>query len=710
MLLTSFIQGGNYSSSEMPVSRDKKTVRQIGDPQKLEKKHSFKLKETEQLLRTSMTEYKELVDNANSIIIRMDNKGEITFFNEYAQRFFGYSPDEVLGRDVKVLLPSTETGGRNLMNMMESILQNPDEFVENVNENILKNGKRVWVSWRNKAIKDSQGNIAGNIAIGQDITELKHYEDALHVSEQRFRSLFENSLDGMMITMTDGTIFSANKRACEMLDMAEEEICRAGRNGIVVNDDKLAAGLEERVRTGKYSGELTFRRKDGSFMSAEISSSVFKDSDGSFKTGLVIRDITDRKRTEQAVLEAHDELERRVEERTATIKWQAELLDLAHDAIIVRRLNGDILFWNTGAEETYGYRKEEVIDQKVQNLLQTEFPVPLNDIMDTLFYGGRWEGELIHKGKDGRLIVVLSRWALRRYKNGKPANIMEVNRDITERKHAEELIRRAGSYNRSLIEASLDPLVTIDKNGKISDVNTATEFATGCSRMELIGTDFSNYFTDPEKAKSGYERVFEEGFVRDYALEIRHIDGHTTPVLYNAAVYSEETGNIAGVFAAARDITERKKVEAELSNKSKDLEELNTALRVLIDRYKNDQKELEERVQANTRERIIPFIERMKHSRMDREQTVLVEIIERSLHEITSSLIKSLSQNYYRFSPKEMEIISLIRDGKTTKEIAQILCLGKRTIDSYRDNIRDKLGLVNKKANLKTYLLSINNT
>ena len=122
----------------------------------------------------------------------------------------------------------------------------------------------------------------------------------------------------------------------------------------------------------------------------------------------------------------------------------------------------------------------------------------------------------------------------------------------------------ASAYNRSLIEASLDPLVTIGPDGKITDVNAATEAATGRSRAELIGTDFSDYFTESEKAKAGYQQAFREGFVRDYALELRHRNGHITSVLYNASVYRDDSGKVTGLFAAARDITERKRAEAEL--------------------------------------------------------------------------------------------------------------------------------------------------
>ncbi|HXH14024.1 MAG TPA: SpoIIE family protein phosphatase [Alphaproteobacteria bacterium] len=131
--------------------------------------------------------------------------------------------------------------------------------------------------------------------------------------------------------------------------------------------------------------------------------------------------------------------------------------------------------------------------------------------------------------------------------------------------------RLASAYNRSLIEASLDPLVTIGLDGKITDVNAATETVTGHSRLQLIGTDFSDYFTDPEQARAGYQQAFRDGFVRDLALELRHRDGHITSVLYNASVYRDDSGRVLGVFAAARDITERKRAEEALRESESNL-------------------------------------------------------------------------------------------------------------------------------------------
>ncbi len=131
------------------------------------------------------------------------------------------------------------------------------------------------------------------------------------------------------------------------------------------------------------------------------------------------------------------------------------------------------------------------------------------------------------------------------------------------RKLVEEL-GKTSTYTRSLIEASVDPLVTISPEGKITDVNKATELVTGFSRERLIGSDFSDYFTDPTKAREGYQKVISQGFVKDYPLTIRHTSGRLTDVLYNAAVYKNESGKMQGIFAAARDITKRKRAEEAL--------------------------------------------------------------------------------------------------------------------------------------------------
>jgi PAS domain S-box-containing protein len=160
------------------------------------------------------------------------------------------------------------------------------------------------------------------------------------------------------------------------------------------------------------------------------------------------------------------------------------------------------------------------------------------------------------------------------FRTGEPGSyqIAVLFKDITEGKKAEIATYAASQYARSLIEASLDPLVTISADGKITDVNAATEEVTGANRDELIGCDFADYFTDPQKAREGYQKVFSQGSVTNYPLAIRHASGKTMDVLYNANLYRDIQGNVLGVFAAARDITESKRLEQALQLRNIDLE------------------------------------------------------------------------------------------------------------------------------------------
>jgi len=147
-----------------------------------------------------------------------------------------------------------------------------------------------------------------------------------------------------------------------------------------------------------------------------------------------------------------------------------------------------------------------------------------------------------------------------------------------ELEHQKEELDKAVVYNRGLIEASLDPLVTIGPDGKITDVNKSTEEITGYTREHLIDTDFSDYFSNHEMAKQVYQQVFRDGYVRDYELEIKHKDGKTTAVTYNASVYHDENKKILGVFAAARDITEKKIAEQVQKKLYEEIEQRSTYL------------------------------------------------------------------------------------------------------------------------------------
>ena len=240
-------------------------------------------------------------------------------------------------------------------------------------------------------------------------------------------------------------------------------------------------------------------------------------------------------------------------------------------SVIAKDLSGKILLWNEGARRLYGYEPNEVIGKLNSSILHTaedvQAGVPLQ-IMDLARQMGKWEGTLSRRRKNGDQFTARVVITPRRDSTGKAIGYLLMSKDISD-----EI--RLTQYARSLIEASLDPLVTISPDGKITDVNEATVKVTGLPREKLIGTDFSNYFTEPEKARLGYQQVFARGMVTDYPLTIRHVGGRLTDVLYNASVYRDVRGNVLGVFAAARDVTAQKRAEELVAEqRAKDLERL----------------------------------------------------------------------------------------------------------------------------------------
>ncbi|HOD35063.1 MAG TPA: PAS domain S-box protein [Syntrophales bacterium] len=259
----------------------------------------------------------------------------------------------------------------------------------------------------------------------------------------------------------------------------------------------------------------------------------------------------------------------------------AAVLDTAGVLVVVFDREGRIRRFNRACEKITGYSAAEVLGCVfMDSLVPPEDMEGVQKTWNAICAGDFPKQHENHwVAKDGaRRMIAWSNTVITR-EDGSIEYIIGTGLDITERKQMEEALRKANEdleervkertyelhveslYARSLIEASLDPLVTISVDGKITDVNRASEEITGVPREQLIGSDFSDYFTEPEKARAGYEEVFQHGIVRDYPLELKRRDGHVTPVLYNATLYRDETGKAMGVFAAARDITEVKRAE-----------------------------------------------------------------------------------------------------------------------------------------------------
>ncbi len=263
-----------------------------------------------------------------------------------------------------------------------------------------------------------------------------------------------------------------------------------------------------------------------------------------------------------------------------TAALQSAIFNSANFSSIATDARGVMQIFNVGAERMLGYAAAEVVDRITPadisdpeevidraRTLTAELGTTIAPGFEALVFkasrGIEDIYELTYIRKDGsRFPAVVSVTALRDAQDAIIGYLL-IGTDNTARKQSEAVVQAAAQYARSLIEASLDPLVTISPDGKITDVNEGSVAVTGVLREKLIGTDFSDYFTEPEKAREGYREVFLKGAVTDYPLTIRHENGRLTDVLYNASVYKDARGSVLGVFAAARDITARKQAEAE---------------------------------------------------------------------------------------------------------------------------------------------------
>ncbi|MBI1785442.1 PAS domain S-box protein, partial [Candidatus Sumerlaeota bacterium] len=396
-------------------------------------------------------------------------------------------------------------------------------------------------------------------------------EETLDLLKNILESSTEYSIIGKDL---EGTIILWNEGARRLYGYNPEEVVGKANSEILHTPEDVEAGkpqqmLETALRNGRWEGTIARRHKSGHQFTARVVVTPRRDASGKHVGYLLIsKDVTNE-------IAFTEELRRAKLFDSAIVGNAQEAVDFITNilessteySVIGKDLDGKILLWNEGARRLYGYEPEEVVGKANSSILHIPEDVKSGrhkEIVEAALRDGKWEGTLQRVRKSGERFTARVVITPRRDSKGKPIGFLLISKDISDEIRLTEELRATQYYARSLIEASLDPLVTISPEGKITDVNEASVQATGAPREKLVGTDFSDYFTEPENARTGYQKVFSEGFVRDYPLAIRHVTGRITDVLYNASVYKDDKGNVLGVFAAARDVTERKRFEQSL--------------------------------------------------------------------------------------------------------------------------------------------------
>jgi PAS domain S-box-containing protein len=545
-----------------------------------------------------------IFNSANFSSIATDAEGVIQIFNVGAERMLGYKAAEVRNKitpadisDPQEVIARAEALsvelGTEITPGFEALVFKASRGIEDIYEltYIRKDGSRFPAVVSVTALRDAQDAIIGYLLIGTDNTARKQAEEALLQAGALQSAIFNSANFSSIATDAKGVIQIFNVGAERMLGYTAAEVLNrvtpaeiSDPQEVIARAKALSVELGTPITPGfealvfKASRgiediyELTYIRHDGSRFPAVVSVTALRDAQDAIIGYLLIgTDNTARKRAEEALAKAG--------------ALQSAIFNSANFSSIATDAKGVIQIFNVGAERMLGYTAAEVMNkitpadisdpQEVvarATALSVELDTPITPGFEALVFkasrGIEDIYELTYIRKDGsRFPAVVSVTALRDSQNTIIGYLL-IGTDNTarqevedERKKLDQGLRDQQFYTRSLIESNIDALMTTDPRGIITDVNKQTEALTGCTRDELIGAPFKNYFTDPGRAEAGIRRVLAEGKVTNYELTARARDGTQTVVSYNATTFHDRDRKLRGVFAAARDMTELKRYE-----------------------------------------------------------------------------------------------------------------------------------------------------
>jgi len=483
---------------------------------------------------------RSLIEAALDPLVTINPEGKITDVNEASVRATGVRREKLIGTDFSYYFTEPQKAREGYQQVFAKGLV--ADYPLTLRD---KKGKLTDVLYNASVYKDDLGNVLGVLAAARDITRLKQTEEKFRKIQAYTRSLIETSLDPQITKGPDGRITDVNEATVQVTGVPREKLIGTHFPDYFTEPEKA----EEAYQQAFYKGivrnyPLAIRHVSGRITDVLYNATVFKDEEGVVQGVFAsARDITDRKQVE--------------EELKKQQAYTRSLIEASLDPMVAISPGGKITDVNEALVKATGVKREKLISTDFSDYF-TE-PDKAREGYQKVFAEGYVADlplRIRHNKRD-----VLYNASVYRDEKGKVLGVFASARDITDRKQAEEEIKKQQVYTRSLIEASLDPMVAISPEGKITDVNEALVKATDVVREKLIGTDFSDYFTEPDKAREGYQKVFAEGYVADLPLRIRH---NKRDVLYNASVYRDEKGKVLGAFASARDITDRKQVEEEI--------------------------------------------------------------------------------------------------------------------------------------------------
>ena len=499
-------------------------------------------------------ENRDLVQSANSIVLKFDRHGIITFINSFGQRFFGFDETELIGKNiVGTIVPDVESTGRDLKQMIKDIIDNPEDYIANENENICKNGKRVWVSWSNKLISDSEGDLSELLCIGHDITKRIQLEEALKVqttvlqeNREQFKAVFDNTSDGILVAEFEiQRIVMANNSICEMLGYTQDELMGYSIFDIHPEEEKQAvAEAFEKHAKGEINVSEGFplKRKDGSILYADIDTTPLDLGSTTLLIG-IFRDTSEKRRLEQGMQIA--------QEVAKTGQWELDIVN-------------NQLKWSKGVYDIFEMDPEhfgasyeafldaihpedrDMVNKAYANSLKTKEPY-------TIFH------RLLMK--DGRPKHVKEACYTEFDEVGNPLYSIGIIQDITEIKKAEEQLSAQKLMLRTILNSIQETAFLMTPEGYVLFANKTLAERMNTTIDRIVGHNILKLL--PEKlAKSRMEvaqEVISTGKSQSFQDERdgRFLENMVYP-------FSSESVDQQGLAILSIDITNRINKEQEL--------------------------------------------------------------------------------------------------------------------------------------------------
>ncbi|MEG4579715.1 PAS domain S-box protein [Microcoleus sp. MON1_C5] len=504
------------------------------------------LREQQAALRDRNVLLSSILESTPDIIVVKDREGRYVALNsDVAKSFYGKTIEEILGKDDSELLPpeaAVAIMAKDREIMEAGTTESYEEDVSNGKESIsFLTTKAPW--------RDAQGNIIGLIAIARNIADRKQMEAELRDRNALLNSILENTPDFILVKDREGRYVALNSNLANFFGKPIKEVI--GKNDLEILPPDIGREVMAKDRQIMAAGIIDTYEED-IFSHSETTRTFFttkapwRDNQGNI-LGIIgiTRDISDRKKVEQ------------------TLRQTLEILDLASDSIIIRDMDDRIIYWNQGAEKLYGWTKAEVVGQYIHTFLETVFPQPLETILAEFFQQGSWEGELHHTTRDGRHIIVASRWTLQRDGEGKPCAQLEINNDISDRKQAEDAIKQSEGRYRSLIAATSQLVWTADAEGRCVDQpgwraytgQTQAEMADGFGWLDAIHPD------DRERTTHVWMEAVHTKTLYDVQYRIRGADGNYRYFQLRGVPILDEDGSLLEWIGTCSDIHDRKQAE-----------------------------------------------------------------------------------------------------------------------------------------------------